>query len=260
MATGFGGRARDGDASTMSIMLPGDLAWVLNLLGFAWPNVDEDQLRAAAADHRRIAGQVEQAASHGNAGTATVSGANEGMAAQAFASRWARVSQPHLGRLAQVYGITADMQDVMADIVEGAKAAVIAQLVALAAEIAAAAAASVVTFGLSDAAGMAATALTRITVQEILDELEHQLVSAVGQVVAGEVFQALSASAANLLAQGVADYVGTGHGLSASQAADAGARAAEQSAASLGSGHGAAQIASGIGVATVTGLAKQGGE
>jgi hypothetical protein len=32
----------------MSIMLPGDLAWVLDMLGFNWPNVDEAQLRAAA--------------------------------------------------------------------------------------------------------------------------------------------------------------------------------------------------------------------
>jgi collagen type III alpha len=244
----------------MSIMLPGDLAWVLNLLGFAWPNVDEDQLRAAAADHRRMAERVEQVASRGGNGAGTVARANEGKAVQAFASRWGQVSESHLGRLAQVYGITADVQDVMADIVEGAKVAVIAQLAVLAGEIAAAAAASVVTFGLSDAAGLAATALTRITVREILDELERQLVSAAGQVLAGEAFQALSASVASLLAQGVADYVGTGHGFSVSQAAGAGAQAAEQGAAWLSSGRGASQIASGTGATTAAGLAGRGEE
>ena len=85
----------------------------------------------------------------------------------------------------------------------GAKAAVIAQLIALAGEIAAAAAGSVMTFGLSDAAGLAATALTRITVREILDELERQLIVVAEQLLAGEALQALSASIGNLISQGV---------------------------------------------------------
>jgi hypothetical protein len=38
----------------------------------------------------------------------------------------------------------------------------------------------------------------------------------------GEAFQALSASVGNLVSQGVADYVGTGHGISVSAAAKAG--------------------------------------
>ena len=93
----------------------------------------------------------------------------------------------------------------MADVAEGAKAAVIAQLIALAGEIAAAAARSVMTFGLSDAVGLAATALTRITVREILDELERQLIVVAEQLLAGEALRALSASIGNLISQGVAD-------------------------------------------------------
>jgi hypothetical protein len=60
---------------------------------------------------------------------------------------------------------------------------------------------------------------------------------------------------ANLISQGVADYVGTGHGLSVSQAAGAGAQAAGQGAAGLASGRGASQVASGIGATTAAGLA-----
>jgi hypothetical protein len=30
----------------MSLTLPDDLTWVLNLLGFMWPEADEDKLRA----------------------------------------------------------------------------------------------------------------------------------------------------------------------------------------------------------------------
>ena len=146
-------------------------------------------------------------------GVGAVTAKSTGRSVQAFASHWGQVSASHLGRLTQVYELTADAQDVMANVVEGAKAAVIAHLIALAGEIAAAAAGSVMTFGLSDAAGLAATALTRITVREILDELERQLIVVAEQLLAGEVLQALSASIGNLLSQGVADYVGTGHGV-----------------------------------------------
>ena len=197
----------------VSIMLTGDLAWVLDMLGFNWPNVDEDQPRAAASDHRRLAAQVGQAASGVANRIGAVTAKNTGRSVQAFASHWGQVSASHLGRLAQVYELTADTQAVMADAVEGAKAAVIAQLIALAGEIAAAAAGSVMTFGLSDATGLAATALTRITVREILDELERQLIVVAEQLLAGEALQALSASIGNLISQGVADYVGTGRGV-----------------------------------------------
>ena len=238
----------------VSIMLPGDLAWVLDMLGFNWPNVDEDQLRAAASDHRRLAAQVGQAASGGAAGAGAVTAKNTGSSVHAFASHWGEVSASHLDRLAQVYDLTAGTQDVMAGVVEGAKAAVIAQLIALAGEIAAAAAGSVLTFGLSDAAGLAATALTRITVREILDDLERQLIVVAGQLLAGEAVQALSASIGNLVSQGVADYVGTGHGVSIGQAAGAGVAASRQGVAGLG-GTGTSQVAAGLGVGTIAGLA-----
>lgn len=244
----------------VSVMLPGDLAWVLDLLGFDWPNVDEDRLRAAAAGHRRMAAQVAQAASHGKAGGSAVRAVNAGRSVQAFASRWGTVSAPHLGHLEQVYGLTADVQDVMAGIVTGAKIAVIAQLTALAAEIATAAAASVVTFGLSDAAGLAVTAVTRVTVRELLDELERQLVSAAGQLLAGEAMQALSASVGNLLSQGVADYVGTGHGISVTSAATSGVSAAGRGARWLASGAGSQQVGSGLGASAAAGLLGHGGE
>ena len=242
----------------MSLMLPTDLAWVLNLLGFNWPNVDEDQLRTAAADHRRLAAQVEQAKADGTSGAGVVTGANTGRSVQAFASKWGSVSASHLGRLQTVYELTADAQDLMAEVVAGAKGAVIAQLIALAAEITTAVAASVVTFGLSDAAGLAATALTKVTVQEILNELERQVVSLAEQLIACEAMNALSASVGNLLAQGAADYVGSGHGLSLGAAATAGTASATQTAHWLTSGQGAGQAASAAGAGTVTGLA--GGE
>jgi hypothetical protein len=193
----------------MSVVLPEDLAWVLNLLGFNWPNIDEDQLRAAAAADRRLAQRAESARGHTDAARQIITSRNSGISVDAFGAHASKVSV-HLDRLAQVYELTADALDAIALVVEGAKVAVVAQLAALAVEITAAAAASIFTFGLSDAAGLAATALTRITVQEILDELENQVVSLAEGLAVSEAVSALAASAASLASKAVSGYVGGG--------------------------------------------------
>jgi uncharacterized protein YukE len=192
----------------MSVVLPSELAWVLNLLGFNWPNIDEDELRAAAATDRGLAARVTTAHGHVNTATDIVTSRNKGTSIDAFSAHADKVSV-HLNRLRQVYDLTADALETIALVVEGAKIAVVAQLAALAVEIAAAAAASIVTFGLSDAAGLAATALTRITVEQILDELERQVISLVEALAAGEALSALTASIAGLADRAVSSYVGT---------------------------------------------------
>jgi hypothetical protein len=190
----------------MSVVLPEDLAWVLNLLGFNWPNIDEDELRAAAAADRRLAARAAAAQGHADAAREIIVSRNAGISIDAFSAHAGKVSV-HLGRLRQVYELTADALDAIALVVEGAKAAVVAQLVVLAGEIAAAAAASIFTFGLSDAAGLAATALTRITVQQILDELERQVISLAEMLAVSEAVSALAASAASLAGRAVSGYV-----------------------------------------------------
>jgi hypothetical protein len=212
----------------MSIMLPSDLAWVLNLLGFNWPNIDEDKLRACAATDRKLAARCDTAQAHTDAATTIITTRNKGKAASAFGSRGKKVSV-HLDRLKTVYDVTADALDAIADVVEGAKIAVIAQLVFLAGEIAAAAAATIFTFGISDALGLAATAATKITVQGILDELEDQVVKFAEMVAVGAALNALLASVASLAEQATSDYVGTGHGVSLTAAANAGGSAASHS-------------------------------
>jgi hypothetical protein len=42
----------------MSLTLPDDLTWVLNLLGFMWPQADEDKLRACAQAWRNFGAEV----------------------------------------------------------------------------------------------------------------------------------------------------------------------------------------------------------
>jgi uncharacterized protein YukE len=208
----------------MSIMLPNDLAWVLNLCGFMWPNIDEDKLRACAATDRKLAASVQTAQGHTNTAAAIVTTRNKGQTASAFGAHAAKVSV-HLGNLKNAYEITADALDAIAAVVEGAKIAVIGQLGFLAGEIAVAAAGTIFTLGLSDAAGLAATALTKITLQQILDQMERQVVRLAEGVLLATAFNALLASVANLAEQSTKDYVGTGHGVSVTAALSAGGSA-----------------------------------
>jgi uncharacterized protein YukE len=212
----------------MSIMLPSDLAWVLNLLGFPWINVDEDKLRACAVADRKLAAQADTAKGHTDVAITTVVTRNKGKTASAFQAHGQKVSV-HLDRLKQVYNLTADALDLIADVIEGAKLAVIAQLTALAFEIAAAAAESVVTFGISDALGLAATQVTRITVEQIIDEMESQVIKLAEGILFGVELNALLASLASLTEQVASDYVGTGHGVSATAVAEAGGSAVTHS-------------------------------
>jgi len=244
----------------MSVELPGELAWVLNLLGFNWPNIDEDTLRAAAAADRRLAARAVAAQGHVGTATDVITGRNAGASIDAFGAHAGKVSV-HLGRLRQVYDVLADALDAIAAVVEGAKIAVVAQLAALAAEIAAAAAASIFTFGLSDAAGLAATALTRITVEQLLDELERAVIGYAETLIACEAVSALSASVASLGGQAVSDFVGTGHGISVGAAAQAGGSAAAGTAGALASpGMAGVGVAAGTAGGLASGLGGGGGE
>jgi hypothetical protein len=238
----------------MSIVLPGELSWVLNMLGFQWPNVDEDKFREMAGDFRDLAGSVDSAAARHESAAQLLTSSNAGEAIDAFAAHSGH-TQLNLGHLKNAAGIVADILDGLAIAVEVAKAAVIAQLVALAAEIAAAAAASVVTFGLSNAADLAATAATRITVRAILDELEQQVKNYLKQVVENTVFSALEGFIANAVQQGLGDYIGTSSGFSVSSAAKAGLAAGvssvEDTAQSWTTPGGIAQNLAGMGAGAI---------
>jgi hypothetical protein len=208
----------------MGVTLPSELAWVLGLLGLDWPNADEDRFRAAASAYRQTATEVDHARTRGDLATQGLVAGNRGAHVDALAAHWSRVSEDHLGRLVELLHGTADALDGLAVVVEGAKAAVVVQLGVLAGELAAAAASSIVTFGLSDAAALAATQLTRVAVSDILREAEHQLLRQAMVIVGSEVASVVAGLASEAVQEEVSDYLGTGDGLHADRIAAAGWR------------------------------------
>ncbi|MEY9994740.1 hypothetical protein ABIE67_006772 [Streptomyces sp. V4I8] len=168
----------------MSLTLPGELVWVLDLLGYTWPEVDEEALHKVAETWRAFGGELEEIQREGEGLARTVVAHNFGTAIDGFSKDWgaytgANGEDRYLPDAKTACEVIAFAFDAAAVAVLTAKLAVIAQLVALAIEIIAAQAAAPFTFGLSEVGALGATQATRLIVRELLDRLKREVMEAV---------------------------------------------------------------------------------
>ncbi|MEY9878208.1 uncharacterized protein YukE [Streptacidiphilus sp. MAP12-33] len=231
----------------MSIMLPGELVWVLNLIGVNWPDVDEDKLRETGTHFRQYADSVESARQRGDTHINGVADQNEGEAAQALIDKWANRSSPNIAKLHTICYDFADALDIAATAVEVAKDAVIAQLGALAVEVLADQAGAIETFGLTEAAAAAEVTATRTMVKDILKALEKQLIDQVLQEAKAAVIAGVEGMVSELVFEATADALGTGNGIHAGSILNSGVAgtvdSAKQSVASYTTADGLEQHA-----------------
>ncbi|MFI6771350.1 hypothetical protein [Streptomyces sp. NPDC050355] len=247
-------------------MLPTEVDWILDLLGFQWPNVDEDKMREAAEAWSHFADACRQAASDGATAANTVRGANSGEAVEGFNNHWNKFAGDagFLDDAADAAEAIAIVLQVVATIVMVMKIAVIVQLIALAIELAMAQAAAPVTLGASEAGAAAATATTRTIVRKIFDEAKTKIVEAVKEALAKELRKKwkdmlkdlgmdLAKDAAkklggNLASQGIKNYFGAQDGFDVKDAAKAAANPLVEKAKDVGKvGTGAYHMAEGVG-------------
>ncbi|MEU9116600.1 PE-PGRS family protein [Streptomyces sp. NPDC048483] len=169
---------------TVSLTLPGEVSWVLDLLGFNWPGADEDKLFEAASIWRTFASQVNQSLSQGSTAANEVVAANSGDAIDGFSEEWGAFSggagsgDNYLRDAAAAAEVIALAFDAAALAVIAGKVAVIVQLVILAAEIIAAQASAPFTLGLSELGAAGATQATRLIVRRLLDQLKREVMEA----------------------------------------------------------------------------------
>ncbi|WP_063806658.1 hypothetical protein [Streptomyces regalis] len=168
----------------MSLTLPGELVWVLDLLGYSWPEADEEALHKVAETWRAFGEELEEIQRDGEGLARTVVAHNFGMAVEGFSKDWgaytgANGEDRYLPDAKTACDVIAFAFDAAAVAVLTAKLAVIAQLVALAIEIIAAQAAAPFTFGLSEVGALGATQATRLIVRELLDRLKREVMEAV---------------------------------------------------------------------------------
>lgn len=164
----------------MAMNLPGELVWVLDILGYEWPPIDEDELRRAASIVRVFGEDLDASIEAvdrtitGDVAKAMRTGSN-----QAYATAWTTNRSTNLQQLVDVMPECATGIDLFADAVVAMKVKVIAELVITAAQIAAAAASAVLTLGLS-AAASAAIIVARKKALDILTDIAVEAIA--GQV------------------------------------------------------------------------------
>jgi hypothetical protein len=194
----------------MSLTLPGEVAWVLDLLGYEWPEANEDDIHAAAEAWRTFANEIAQLENRGLTTAQQVLSANSGDAVDAFSASWRRFSDGGDGYLSdarETAEVIAFALDAVAIEVVVSKLMVIAQLVALAFEIISAQAAAPFTFGLSEAGALGATQITRLAVREILNKLKQAIVEKVTQIIEKASVKAIKELAVDFLKHKAKDLI-----------------------------------------------------
>lgn len=136
----------------MALTIPSELAFVLNLLGFDWPELDEDEIHRAAQILRQFAEDIQGSMDEvGDRVTGDVPKAVSANAASSYAEAWDE-SRSSMGEFRELLDGAATGVDLAADAVLALKLKVIAELVITAAQLAAATAAAFATAGLAAAA------------------------------------------------------------------------------------------------------------
>jgi uncharacterized protein YukE len=173
----------------MALNIPSELAFVLNVLGFEWPQLDEDEIHRGAHIIRQfrddIEGLMDQADSTVNE---RVSSAFTAQAANAHVAGWNDAREQNMGQLCEILDGAATGVDVFGHAVLALKLKVIAELVITAAQLAAAAAAAAATLGI----GAAATPAIIFARKKVMDYVVGEAVAAVVVEVATLVIEPLS--------------------------------------------------------------------
>jgi hypothetical protein len=206
----------------MGLVLPGALAWVLDMIGIEWPNIDEDELRSGATQLRQLAGELTSNTGDAHSSIEQMLRNNSSDSLTVFEGLWQKLAAGHLPQLAEGLKAIAVALDASAVLVVGMKTGAIVQLGILAAEIIADQAAAPFTFGASEAAIPGEVEITSQIVKQIFKQIANQVEQALLNAVEGPVFSALGNAAEELAGQLVGDVAGTNSGINLGNVAKAG--------------------------------------
>jgi hypothetical protein len=212
----------------MGIVLPDEVAWVLDLIGVEWPNVDEDELRSIADDLRGLAEELKGHNGDAKSDIASMLGVNSSESLELFNALWTKIADGHLEQLGEGLSMLGTGLDIAAMVVVGLKLAAIVQLVFLAAELIADQAAAPFTFGASEAAAVVETEATSQIVKQIVKQAVKTVEQQLLQVIEGPIFAALESAGQELAGQLLGNALGTQHGVNLNKVADAGGQGFQQ--------------------------------
>jgi hypothetical protein len=118
------------------MMLPDELIWIMDKLGFDWPDVDEDELRRGADILRRFRDDVEaKVQAMDQKVNLELAEAMRGKAGPAYVAAWNSNRSQNLEKMLDLLGPTATGTDILADVVLGLKVKCAAEVAITAAQL-----------------------------------------------------------------------------------------------------------------------------
>ncbi len=164
----------------MGLQLPGELTYLLNLVGYTWPEADETKLFEMGNRWISFGGDMQEILGQAESGAAAVWTTNRGTDIEAFSAAWNHEDGPRNvladGSTAAV--LTGTGLIICGAIVLALKINVIVQLIVLAIQIAQAIAMAAPTFGASLAEIPIFQAITRMLVGALIDQVIGVLLDA----------------------------------------------------------------------------------
>jgi hypothetical protein len=176
----------------LSVVLPQELVWVLDVIGIQWPDIDEDAISQVAGECRQIGSDLESWHGDAEAEIQQMLGLNSSLSLTVFQALWSKLSKGHMQTFGEALKALADVLDVIVGVVIAMQTESIVQLGILAAQLIADQAAAIETLGASEAEAATATAVCRVLVKELINEAVHQVEHELLMAVAGPLLQSLS--------------------------------------------------------------------
>nr|WP_198020145.1 hypothetical protein [Nocardioides sp. J54] len=122
----------------MGIMLPDGLVWIMDKLGFEWPDLDEDEMRRGAEMLRAYGGDLEDVIQRtDNKINGELAASLEGEAGLAYVAAWNANRSQNLQKLVGVIDPAATGVDIAAGVVTALKTKVIIDVTSTAVTVAA---------------------------------------------------------------------------------------------------------------------------
>ncbi|WP_051856618.1 DUF6531 domain-containing protein [Streptomyces sp. NRRL S-1868] len=205
----------------MAVVLPDWLDKALDVVGIAWPNVDEDAYRDMADALRDFADDMDDDSHSSNRHIQRLLSSGEGEALTALSEHWDKVKGKQ-GDIAAAARKVAGAMDAAAGVIEGMKLACIGHLSAMLTEAGISLAAAPFTFGLSTLISGGAIATTRTVVKKLIKEAGEEAVGLILSALAEPATTAIADIAADLAVQAGANAMGLQKGIDTGQAVQAG--------------------------------------
>lgn len=166
----------------MSIQIPSEVVFLLNMLGLPYPDINADQVRELAQHVRDFATDVRETHESATGVVNDMGSVYSGDSYQALLAAWARMSSGNMAQLDAACNVVATALDVAADVIEAVQVAVLAELAALAVTY---------TAIMFTPAGVAARPLIDAVARRLLSSLQETLVWYIAAEVLGKAIEPL---------------------------------------------------------------------